>query len=158
MDYTQPLTNQIRFSLVSEVMWSYIVVRHGEERNWQNAKHCLKQDTDTETLTCKEVKFIETLLNSRAAQWSVVTGSHSRKYKVVQIWPEQTVTCLHTISPGHIWTTLYILSTMRPISKAKSLEMLVRFVIDILLKSLILLCKARVQDITLLYMNEAVRA
>jgi hypothetical protein len=29
------------------------------------------------------------------------------KYKVVQIWPEQTGTCLHTISPGHIWTTLY---------------------------------------------------
>jgi hypothetical protein len=27
--------------------------------------------------------------------------------KVVQIWPGQTVTCLHTISPGHIWTTLY---------------------------------------------------
>jgi hypothetical protein len=27
---------------------------------------------------------------------------------VVQIWPGQTVTCLHTISPGHIWTTLYI--------------------------------------------------
>jgi hypothetical protein len=30
-----------------------------------------------------------------------------RKYKVVQIWPGQTVTCLHTNSPGHIWTTLY---------------------------------------------------
>jgi uncharacterized membrane protein len=29
-------------------------------------------------------------------------------YKVVQIWPGQTVTCSHTISPGHIWTTLYI--------------------------------------------------
>jgi hypothetical protein len=28
-------------------------------------------------------------------------------YEVVQIWPGQTVTCLHTISPGHIWTTLY---------------------------------------------------
>jgi hypothetical protein len=28
---------------------------------------------------------------------------------VVQIWPGQTVTCLHTNSPGHIWTTLYIL-------------------------------------------------
>ena len=28
-------------------------------------------------------------------------------YKVVQIWPGQTVTCLDTISPGHIWTTLY---------------------------------------------------
>jgi hypothetical protein len=29
-------------------------------------------------------------------------------YKVVQIWLRQTVTCLHTNSPGHIWTTLYI--------------------------------------------------
>jgi hypothetical protein len=29
-------------------------------------------------------------------------------YKVVQIWPRQTVTCLHTNRPGHIWTTLYI--------------------------------------------------
>jgi hypothetical protein len=28
-------------------------------------------------------------------------------YKVVQIWPGQTVTCLHTDSPCHIWTTLY---------------------------------------------------
>jgi hypothetical protein len=31
-------------------------------------------------------------------------------YKVVQIWPGQTVTCLHTISSGHIWTTLYVIS------------------------------------------------
>ena len=29
-------------------------------------------------------------------------------YKVVQIWPGQTATCLDTISPGHIWTTLYV--------------------------------------------------
>jgi hypothetical protein len=28
-------------------------------------------------------------------------------YKVVQIWPGQTVTSLQTNSPGHIWTTLY---------------------------------------------------
>ena len=33
---------------------------------------------------------------------------YSCLYKVVQIWPGQTVTCLHTNSPGHIWTTLYI--------------------------------------------------
>jgi hypothetical protein len=31
----------------------------------------------------------------------------THKYKVVQIWPGQTVTSLHTISPSHIWTTLY---------------------------------------------------
>jgi hypothetical protein len=29
-------------------------------------------------------------------------------YKVVQIWSGQTVTSLHTISPGHVWTTLYL--------------------------------------------------
>jgi hypothetical protein len=29
-------------------------------------------------------------------------------YKVVQIWPGQTVTCLHTNRPGYIWTTLYL--------------------------------------------------
>jgi hypothetical protein len=29
-------------------------------------------------------------------------------YKVVQIWQGQTVTCLHTNRPGHIWTTFYI--------------------------------------------------
>jgi hypothetical protein len=29
-------------------------------------------------------------------------------YKVVQIWPGQIVTSLHTIIPGHIWTTLYL--------------------------------------------------
>jgi hypothetical protein len=34
-----------------------------------------------------------------------------RNYKVVQIWPGQTVTCLHTNGPGHIWTTLYIKAT-----------------------------------------------
>jgi hypothetical protein len=28
-------------------------------------------------------------------------------YKVFQIWLGQTVTCLHTNSPSHIWTTLY---------------------------------------------------
>ena len=34
------------------------------------------------------------------------------KYKVFQIWPGQTVTCLHTNRPGHIWTTLYIYCTL----------------------------------------------
>jgi hypothetical protein len=30
-------------------------------------------------------------------------------YKVIQIWPGQTVTCLHKNRPGHIWTTVYIM-------------------------------------------------
>jgi hypothetical protein len=37
--------------------------------------------------------------------WYKLSDSHT--YKVVQIWPGQTVTCLHTSSPCHIWTTLY---------------------------------------------------
>jgi hypothetical protein len=43
-------------------------------------------------------------------------------YKVVQIWPGQTVTCLHTISPGHIWTTLYIERTLILVSKRPGLS------------------------------------
>jgi hypothetical protein len=49
-----------------------------------------------------QVKLRETKTNS---------GEQFIMYKVVQIWPGQTVTCLHTISPGHIWTTLYIQHT-----------------------------------------------
>ena len=30
------------------------------------------------------------------------------KYKVVQIWPGQTVACLHKNRLGHIWNTLYM--------------------------------------------------
>jgi hypothetical protein len=42
-------------------------------------------------------------------QWFSELASLLRcMYKVVQMWPGQTVTCLHTISPGHIWTTFYI--------------------------------------------------
>ena len=40
-------------------------------------------------------------------EWKGWTLWPNAKYKVVQIWPGQTVTCLHTNSPGHIWTTLY---------------------------------------------------
>jgi hypothetical protein len=45
------------------------------------------------------------------------------KYKVVQIWPGQTVTCLHTSSPGHIWTTLYVANKL----VTESEEILVHF-------------------------------
>jgi hypothetical protein len=52
--------------------------------------------------TCYELRsFFYILLVS-----SHFLGFISR-YKVVQIWPVQAVTCLHTNSPGHIWTTLY---------------------------------------------------
>ena len=52
---------------------------------------------------------------SRLKMWHIFTCANnvflkvSLIYKVVQIWPGQTVTCLHTNSPGHIWTTLYLL-------------------------------------------------
>jgi hypothetical protein len=52
-------------------------------------------------------------------RWAVVVQKKKKKkrilrvmsvvyYKMVQIWPGQTVTCLHTNSPDHIWTTFYI--------------------------------------------------
>ena len=45
-----------------------------------------------------------------------ISEKNWRYYKVVQIWPGQTVTCLHTDRPGYIWTTLYSL----PITRNKS--------------------------------------
>jgi hypothetical protein len=52
---------------------------------------------NTRPLWSRWIKYIPSLLSNILAP----------KYKVVQIWPGQTVTCLHTNSPGHIWTTLY---------------------------------------------------
>jgi hypothetical protein len=46
---------------------------------------------------------------SRYTDWAILTHKAylcSSLYKVVQIWPGHTVTCLYTNSPGHIWTTL----------------------------------------------------
>ena len=56
-------------------------------------------------LLCKVRWYIHSNLQNHTPQYYF-----SDKYKVVQIWPEQTVTCLHTISPGHIWTTLYFIT------------------------------------------------
>ena len=47
------------------------------------------------------------MLGFYVCEWKGDESTHVRMYKVVQIWPGQTVTCLHTNSPGHIWTTLY---------------------------------------------------
>ena len=65
------------------------------------------------------ITFIKNCLYT-AATWSdhesseyrslVLTNTEKCIYKVVQIWPGQTVTCLHTNSPGHIWTALYFLN------------------------------------------------
>jgi hypothetical protein len=54
---------------------------------------------------------LEAPLGRQLVKWHELSGTSTKKvnwmYKVVQIWPGQTVTCLHTISPSHIWTTLY---------------------------------------------------
>jgi hypothetical protein len=61
-----------------------------------------------------QVTCVWTIRTTGYIDWpkrNVVTQTQWRvKYKVVQIWPGQTVTCLHTNSPGHIWTTLYLAS------------------------------------------------
>jgi hypothetical protein len=57
---------------------------------------CTRLDYNACTFYEFNLIFIEILLTSFVI------------YKVVQIWPGQTVTCLHTNSPGHIWTTLYM--------------------------------------------------
>jgi hypothetical protein len=47
-------------------------------------------------------------IGSRYTGWVIpapLTTDIQAIYKVVQIWPVQTMTCLHTNSPGHIWTT-----------------------------------------------------
>jgi hypothetical protein len=55
------------------------------------------------------------LLNTRFQYHSLITHiscryqTEAKMYKVVQIWPGQTVTCWHTNNPGHIWTTLYFI-------------------------------------------------
>ena len=59
-------------------------------------KHSIKPSTQ---LRCRIIDYM-----FRAER----TITRYNYYKVVQIWPGQTVTCLHTNSPGHIWTTLYI--------------------------------------------------
>jgi hypothetical protein len=40
--------------------------------------------------------------------WMIFFSAQCYLYKVVQILPGQTLTCLQTNRPGHIWTTLYI--------------------------------------------------
>jgi hypothetical protein len=43
-------------------------------------------------------------------------------HKVVQIWPGQTVTCLHTNRPGYSWTTLYIVRHLTPWRSNRQME------------------------------------
>jgi hypothetical protein len=50
---------------------------------------------------------------SWAIKGSACVSDCRLSYKVVQIWPGQIVTCLHTNSPGHIWTTLYFMISVQ---------------------------------------------
>ena len=50
-------------------------------------------------------QYFISLKHREDGKWDNITTILDN-YKVVQIWPKQTVTCLHTI--GHIWTALYI--------------------------------------------------
>jgi hypothetical protein len=50
--------------------------------------------------------------------------SWRRYYKVVQIWPGQTVTCLHTYRPGHIWTALYNACPIQVVERSKAAHLL----------------------------------
>jgi hypothetical protein len=66
-------------------------------KRWtETKKERLLKGEDTRGLSCIDFNKLQSILEDR------------QKYRVVQIWPGQTVTSLHTISPGHIWTTLYI--------------------------------------------------
>jgi hypothetical protein len=76
-------------------------------RVWRISHHQLNQNVwETVTNPCMlQSVTISVLLSytsfDKKKQLNII-------YKVVQIWPGQTVTCLHTNSPGHIWTTLYL--------------------------------------------------
>jgi hypothetical protein len=61
--------------------------------------------------TCKYIWILFVKVDQKAAKLKKKT--RQTMYKVVQIWPGKTVTCLHTNRPGHIWTTLYYKVTMR---------------------------------------------
>jgi hypothetical protein len=62
---------------------------------------CIRAHTHIHTEMCNTYCYsMETMVS-----W---THLNVTLYKVVQIWPGKTVTCLHTNRPGHIWTTLYI--------------------------------------------------
>jgi hypothetical protein len=73
------------------------------------------------TTACIHTQIYEILFAFPRQEWLREGASVLRyTYKVVQIWPEQTMTCLHTNSPGHIWTTLYIACPVIPSYSVRS--------------------------------------
>jgi hypothetical protein len=76
-------------------------------RAWKKCMEILRKKYSLEvfklaSLTLWQINY------KRVHHFTVVVPYLSIRCKVVQIWPKQTVTCLHTNSPGHIWTTLYL--------------------------------------------------
>jgi hypothetical protein len=80
---------------------------------------CVRACARARLRTCIRVNFLCSMqgiyvnLSSMHKPTKAHLWSFTALYKVIQIWPGQTVTCLHTNNPGHIWTTLYILSDLR---------------------------------------------
>jgi hypothetical protein len=85
--------------------WVQIPKRHTPFQNSRFPRFCYHK-TDRLLSLDQSIKIDE------------MPSTTKRKYKVVQIWPGQTVTCLHTNSPGHIWTTLYIEHTLSLLKKS----------------------------------------
>jgi hypothetical protein len=70
-----------------------------------NVKGRYKSNHQSSVCPTANVNALET---STIHYYLLVQPGEQSRYKVVQIWPGQTVTCLHTNLPGHIWTTLYL--------------------------------------------------
>jgi hypothetical protein len=76
------------------------VVIHHFKINWVLLR-MVSENSNVQRL-CGKLSFF----NFRFSQFSA-SNCYLCLYKMVQIWPGQTVTSLHTNSRGHIWTTLY---------------------------------------------------
>ena len=87
-------TQLVVFSVSDHVPYPVMTAKHTSCSTYIYIQHT--ENLLSNVWVCKLTPFIR--------QWLPVV----KIYKVVQIWLGQTVTCLHTNRPGHIWTTLYI--------------------------------------------------
>jgi hypothetical protein len=81
---------------------------HGQGFIWHHHFFHMILEQTRRTRLCITYQTTVNIKSEQADAYSYLYGLGPSTYKVVQIWPGQTVTSLHTISPGHIWTTLYI--------------------------------------------------
>ena len=115
------------FSLTFYSLWTLIFERSSHSKSLRRLSHSNSLRRSSHSNSLRRSSHSNSLLRSSHSN-SLRRSSHSnflrrsshsnslRKYKVVQIWPGQTVTCLHTNRPGHIWTTLYIPACQNNIS------------------------------------------